>query len=90
MKRGDLIRLIPELEDDFPFKPMWDEPPTFLTSYTQNHIGRFRYTDVGILLESKIVEEHKNLSRCWIRILSPLGTVGWLRGKDLERVNENG
>ena len=51
MRIGQLVRLIPEAEGAEDHKILWNDPPNFSNKYMKNHVGRFHYSDVGIILE---------------------------------------
>ena len=88
MKPGDMVRIIPEMEGREDYKILLDDPPNFTNIYTKNQTGRFRYNDVGIVLEQRFVGEGdfspipKNF---WIKLLCSSG-CGWIKRCDLELV----
>ena len=88
MKPGSQVRLIPELEGNDCSLPLWDDPPDFTSIYRKNHTGRFRYTEVGVILEQRYIlnDVHDSLpTSFWVKVLCP-GGVGWIKRCDLELV----
>jgi len=89
MRRGDHIRLIPELEGIENHKILWDDPPNFTSIYRKNHTGKFYYTDTGIILEQKEVlgGPYSSISSgFWVKVLCSSGNIGWIKRIDLELV----
>ena len=88
MKPGSQVRLIPELEGNDCSLPLWDDPPDFTSIYRKNHTGRFRYTEVGMVLEQKYVSDGNlplHVQTTWIKVLCSSG-IGWIKRCDLELV----
>ena len=88
MKPGSQVRLIPELEGNDCSLPLWDDPPDFTSIYRKNHTGRFRYTEVGMVLEQKYVSDCNlplHVQTTWIKVLCSSG-IGWIKRCDLELV----
>jgi hypothetical protein len=86
MRAGDHVRIIPELESNDDHRVLWDDPPDFTSIYRKNHVGRFCYTDTGIVLEKRYVLDGPLHTRTtWIRLLCSTGT-GWIKRCDLELV----
>ena len=90
MKRGDLVRIIPEREGAEPYLMLWDDPPDFSSIYRKNHVGKFHYTDTGIILEQKkvlgVMGEDSITSAYWVKVLCSSGNIGWIKRHDLELV----
>lgn len=87
VRKGDQVRIIPETEGSEDHKVLWDEPPTFTSIYRKNHTGRFRYTEVGVILEQRFLNDvHDSLpTSFWVKVLCP-GGIGWIKRCDLELV----
>jgi hypothetical protein len=88
MKRGDLVRIIPEREGAEPYLILLDDPPDFTSIYRKNHTGRFRYTEVGMVLEQRYVSDGNlplHVQTTWIKVLCSSG-IGWMKRCDLELV----
>lgn len=88
MKPGSQVRLIPELEGNEDYKILWDDPPDFTSIYRKNHTGRFRYTEVGMVLEQRYVSDDNlplHVQTTWIKVLCSSG-IGWIKRCDLELV----
>ena len=88
MKPGSQVRLIPEMEGSEDHKILWDDPPDFTSIYRKNHTGRFRYTEVGMVLEQKYVSDGNlplHVQTTWIKVLCSSG-MGWIKRCDLELV----
>ena len=88
MKPGDPIRLIPEMEGENNHKMLWDSPPDFTSIYRKNHVGRFHYSDVGIVLEQKYVSDGNlplHIQTTWIKVMCPTG-MGWIKRGDTELI----
>ena len=88
MKPGSQVRLIPELEGNDCSLPLWDDPPDFASIYRKNHTGRFRYTEVGMVLEQRYVSDGNlplHVQTTWIKVLCSSG-IGWIKRCDLELV----
>jgi hypothetical protein len=88
VKPGSQVRLIPELEGNDCSLPLWDDPPDFTSIYRKNHTGRFRYTEVGMVLEQKYVSDGNlplHVQTTWIKVLCSSG-MGWIKRCDLELV----
>jgi len=88
MKLGDLVRIMPEAEGSEDYKILWDDPPRFTNIYTKNHTGRFRYTDIGVVLEQRYVSDVNlplHVQTTWIKLLCS-GGCGWIKRCDLEAV----
>jgi hypothetical protein len=87
MKPGSHVRIIPELEGSEDHKILWDDPPTFTSIYTKKHVGRFHYSDTGIVLEQKhILDGPLHFQITWIKVLCSSGNIGWMKRCDLELV----
>jgi len=89
MKPGSHVRIIPELEGSEDHKILWDEPPTFTSIYRKNHVGRFNYSEVGMVLEQKYVSDGNlplHVQTTWIKVLCSSGNIGWIKRCDLELV----
>ena len=90
MKPGDMVRIIPELEDEEPFKVLWDDPPSFESIYRKCHVGKFSYNDVGIVLEQKEIPGDAkfplHIQTFWVKVLPTFGGCGWIKRCDLELV----
>ena len=96
MKRGDIVRIIPELvhfpedrDDGDSYKILWDEPPDFTSIYRKNHVGKFHYTEVGMVLEQRYVSDGNlplHVQTTWIKVLCSSGNIGWIKRCDLELV----
>ena len=90
MKIGDQIRIIPELlEGNDCSLPLWDDPPDFTSIYTKNHVGKFHYADVGMVLEQRYVSDCNlplHVQTTWIKVLCSSGNIGWIKRCDLELV----
>ena len=88
MKPGSQVRLIPELEGNDCSLPLWDDPPDFTSIYRKNHTGRFRYTEIGMVLEQRYVSDGNlplHVQTTWIKVLCSSG-IGWIKRCDLELV----
>ena len=88
MKPGSQVRLIPELEGNDCSLPLWDDPPDFTSIYRKNHTGRFRYTEIGMVLEQRYVSDGNlplHVQTTWIKVLCSSG-MGWMKRCDLELV----
>jgi hypothetical protein len=88
MKPGDPIRLIPEMEGMENHKNLWDSPPNFTNIYTKNHVGRFHYSDIGIVLEQSYVSDGNlplHTQTTWIKVMCPTG-IGWIKRCDTELI----
>lgn len=88
MKPGSQVRIIPELEGNEDHKVLWDEPPTFTSIYRKNHVGRFNYTEVGMVLEQRYISDGNlplHVQTTWIKVLCSSG-MGWMKRCDLELV----
>jgi hypothetical protein len=87
VRKGDQVRIIPELEGSEDHKILWDDPPDFTSIYRKNHVGRFRYTEVGMVLEQRFLNDvHDSLpTSFWVKVLCP-GGIGWIKRCDLELV----
>lgn len=88
MRNGSQVRLIPELEGNEDHKILWDDPPDFTSIYRKNHTGRFRYTEVGMVLEQRYVSDGNlplHVQTTWIKVLCSSG-IGWIKRCDLELV----
>jgi len=88
VKPGSQVRLIPELEGNDCSLPLWDDPPDFTSIYRKNHTGRFRYTEVGMVLEQRYVSDGNlplHVQTTWIKVLCSSG-IGWIKRCDLELV----
>ncbi len=86
MKPGDPIRLIPEMESNDDHRMLWDDPPDFTSIYMKNHVGRFHYADVGIVLEQKqILDGPLHTRTTWIKVMCPTG-MGWIKRCDTELI----
>ena len=95
MKPGDIVRIIPELvhfpedrDDGDSYKILWDEPPDFTSIYRKNHVGKFHYTDTGMVLEQRYVSDGNlplHVQTTWIKVLCSSG-IGWIKRCDLELV----
>jgi hypothetical protein len=88
VKPGSQVRLIPELEGNDCSLPLWDDPPDFTSIYRKNHTGRFRYTEVGVVLEQRYVSDGNlplHVQTTWIKVLCSSG-MGWIKRCDLELV----
>jgi hypothetical protein len=88
VKPGSQVRLIPELEGNDCSLPLWDDPPDFTSIYRKNHTGRFRYTEVGVVLEQRYVSDGNlplHVQTTWIKVLCSSG-IGWIKRCDLELV----
>ena len=87
VKPGSQVRLIPELEGNDCSLPLWDDPPDFTSIYRKNHTGRFRYTEVGVILEQRFLNDvYDSLpTSFWVKVLCP-GGIGWIKRCDLELV----
>ena len=89
MKPGSQVRLIPEMEGSEDHKILWDDPPDFTSIYRKNHVGRFHYTEVGVILEQKYVLNDVYYSlptSFWVKVLCSSGNIGWIKRCDLELV----
>jgi hypothetical protein len=96
MKIGDIVRIIPELvhfpedrDDGDSYKILWDDPPDFTSIYRKNHVGKFHYTEVGMVLEQKYVSDGNlplHVQTTWIKVLCSSGNIGWIKRCDLELV----
>ena len=96
MKIGDIVRIIPELvhfpedrDDGDSYKILWDEPPDFTSIYRKNHVGKFHYTEVGMVLEQRYVSDGNlplHVQTTWIKVLCSSGNIGWIKRCDLELV----
>ena len=84
---GDQIRLIPDLQGNNDHKVLWEDPLD--VSSSKNgwiSTGRFRCTDVGIVLEQKhILEGPLHVQTTWVKVLCP-GGLGWMKRCDAELV----
>ena len=86
MNPGVLVRIIPEMEGREDHKILWDDPPSFTNIYNKNHTGRFRYDDLGIVLERNYVLDGPLHTRTtWVKVLCS-GGCGWIKRCDLEAV----
>ena len=86
MKPGDQVRLIPELESNDDNRMLWDSPPDFTSIYMKNHVGRFHYSDVGIVLEQKqVLDGPLHTQTTWIKVMCPTG-MGWIKRCDTELI----
>lgn len=87
MKPGDPIRLIPEMEGEESHRVLWDDPPDTNSSiYRKNHVGRFHYSDVGIVLEQKqVLDGPLHTQTTWIKVMCPTG-MGWIKRCDTELI----
>jgi len=88
VKPGSQVRLIPELEGNDCSLPLWDDPPDFTSIYRKNHTGRFRYTEIGMVLEQRYVSDGNlplHVQTTWIKVLCSSG-IGWIKRCDLELV----
>jgi hypothetical protein len=95
MKIGDIVRIIPESwycpedrDDGDSYKILWDDPPDFASIYRKNHVGKFHYKDVGIVLEQREVlgGPYSSISSdFWAKVLCS-GGCGWIKRCDLEAV----
>ena len=86
MRKGDQVRIIPELEGNEDHKVLWDDPPDFTSIYRKNHTGRFNYTDIGVVLEQRaILDVPLHVQTYWIKVLCQNG-IGWIKRCDLELV----
>jgi len=89
VKPGSQVRIVPELEGSEDHKILWDEPPTFTSIYRKNHVGRFNYSEVGMVLEQRYVSDGNlplHVQTTWIKVLCSSGNVGWIKRCDLELV----
>ena len=89
MKPGSQVRLIPEMEGSEDHKILWDDPPDVTSIYRKNHVGRFHYTEVGVILEQKYVLNDVYYSlptSFWVKVLCSSGNIGWIKRCDLELV----
>jgi len=89
VRKGDQVRIIPELlEGNDCSLPLWDDPPDFTSIYRKNHVGRFNYSEVGMVLEQKYVSDGNlplHVQTTWIKVLCSSG-MGWIKRCDLELV----
>ena len=86
MKPGDQVRLIPEMEGENNHKMLWDDPPDFTSIYRKNHVGRFHYSDVGMVLEQKqVLDGPLHTQTTWIKVMCPTG-MGWIKRYDTELI----
>ena len=89
MKPGDMVQIIPELQGEEDFRVLWDSPPNFTNIYTKNHVGRFHYSETGIILEQKYISESNlplHVQTTWVKILCSGGCSGWIKRCDVELI----
>jgi hypothetical protein len=89
VRKGDQVRIIPETEGNEDHKILWDDPPDFTSIYRKNHVGRFNYSEVGMVLEQKYVSDCNlplHVQTTWIKVLCSSGNIGWIKRCDLELV----
>ena len=89
MKPGDQVQIIPEIQGEEDYKILWDDPPDFTSIYMKNHTGRFRYTEVGMVLEQRTILNgvYDSLpTSFWVKVLCSSGNIGWIKRCDLELV----
>ena len=88
MKHGNLVQIIPEIQGEEDHKILWDDPPDFTSIYRKNHTGRFHYTEVGVILEQRFLNDvHDSLpTSFWVKVLCSSGNIGWIKRCDLELV----
>ena len=88
MKPGSLVQIIPELQGEEDYRVLWDSPPNFTNIYLKNHVGRFHYSETGIILEQKYISETNlplHVQTTWVKVLCSGGT-GWIKRCDVELV----
>jgi len=88
MEPGDQVQIIPEIQGEEDYKILWDDPPDFTSIYRKNHVGRFHYTEVGMVLEQRYVSDGNlplHVQTTWIKVLCSSG-MGWMKRCDLELV----
>ena len=86
MKPGSLVQIIPELQGEEDYRVLWDSPPNFTNIYRKNHVGRFHYSETGIILEQEHILEFLNHNQTtWVKILCS-GGIGWIKRCDVELV----
>jgi hypothetical protein len=84
-----LVHFPEDRDDGDSYKILWDDPPDFTSIYRKNHVGKFHYTDTGIVLEQRAVlgGPHSSISSgFWARVLCSSGNIGWMKRCDLELV----
>ena len=87
MKPGSHVRIIPEIQGEEDHKILWDDPPTFTSMYTKKHVGRFHYSDTGIVLEKKCIRDGPlRFQVTWIKVLCSSRNIGWMKRCDLRLV----
>jgi hypothetical protein len=86
MRIGSHVRVIHELQNWDDYRLLWDDPPDFASIYRKNHVGRFKFTDTGIVLEQRYILDGPLHTRTpWIKVLCS-GGIGWMKRCDLELV----